>query len=86
MQAEQSILDRIQRRRLKWYIHLRINAIRWPKMIYQWTPNGEKRNGRSQQSQKRQVMNFMRIRNIDKDVAENSHLWRLGMDRQLLAV
>ena len=36
MQAEQSILDRIQRRQLKWYGHLlRMEDSRWPK-IYQW--------------------------------------------------
>ena len=32
MQAEQSILDRIQRRQLKWYRHLlRMEDTRWPK-------------------------------------------------------
>ena len=43
MQAEQSILDRIQRRQLKWYGYLlRMGDNRWPKKIYQWTgPGGE---------------------------------------------
>ena len=35
MQAEQSILDRIQRRQLKWYGHLlRMEDSHWPKKIY----------------------------------------------------
>ena len=51
MQAEQSILDRIQRRQLKWYGNLlRMQDSRWPKKIYQWTPHGRKRRRRSQQS------------------------------------
>ena len=36
MQAEQSSLDRIQRRQLKWYgHHRRMEDGRWPKKIYQ---------------------------------------------------
>ena len=35
MQPEQSILDRIQRRQLKWYGHLlRMENSHWPKKIY----------------------------------------------------
>ena len=49
MQAEQSILDRIQRRQLKWYGHLlRMKDSRWPKKIYQWIPHGRRRRGRPQ--------------------------------------
>ena len=49
MQAEQSILDRIQRRQLKWYGHLlRMEDSRWAK----WTPHGRRRRGRPQQSWK----------------------------------
>ena len=43
MQAEKSVLDRIQRRQLKWYGHLlRMDDSVGPKKIYQWTPQ-EKR-------------------------------------------
>ena len=39
MQAEQSILDRIQRRQLKWYGQLvRMKDSGCPKKIYLWTP------------------------------------------------
>ena len=83
MQAEQSILDRIQRRQLKCYGHLlRMEDSRWPKKIYQWTPHGRRRRGRPQQSWKNQVTCFMRSRNEEED----RYLWRLGMDRWLLAV
>ena len=47
MQAEQSILDRIQRRQIKWYGHLlRMDDIHWPKIIYHLTPYSRKRRGR----------------------------------------
>ena len=51
MQAEQSILGKIQRRQLKWYEHhLRLKDSRWPKRIYQWTPHARRRRGRPEQS------------------------------------
>ena len=44
MQAEQSILNRIQRRQLKWYGYvLRMNDSRWPKKIYKWKPPGRRK-------------------------------------------
>ena len=76
MQVEQTILDRIQRRQLKWYGHLRMTDGRWPKNIYQWTRHGRRRRGRSQQSWKNQVTDFMRSRNMEEDMADR-HFWRL---------
>ena len=71
MQAEQSILDRIQRRQLKWYGHLlRMEDSRWPKKIYQWTPHGRRRRGRPQQSSRNQVTDFMKSRNMEEDMAQ----------------
>ena len=71
MQAEQSILDRIQRRQLKWYGHLlRIEDSRWPKKIYKWTPHGRRRRGRTQQSWKNQVTDFMRSGKLEEYMAE----------------
>ena len=53
MQAEQSILDRIQRRQLKWFSRvLKMEDNRWTKKIYQWTPHG-RRSGRPQKSWKK---------------------------------
>ena len=67
MQAEQSILDRIQRRQLKWYGHLlRMEDSRWPKKIY----HGKRRRERPQQSWRNQVTGFMKSRNIEEDMAE----------------
>ena len=74
MQAEQSILDRSQRRQLKWYRHLiRMEDNRWPKKIYQWTPYDRRRRGRPQQSRRNQVTNFMKNRNMEENLAEGRH-------------
>ena len=87
MQAEQSILDRIQRRQLKWYGHLlRMEDSRWPKKIYQWTEHGRRRRGRPQLSWWNQVTDFMKSRDMEEDMAEDRYLWRLGVDGRLLAV
>ena len=69
--AEQSILNKIQRRQLKWYGHrLRMKDSPWPKMIYKWIPHGRSRRGRPQQSWKIQVTNFMRSRNLEADMSD----------------
>ena len=56
------------------------------KKIYQWTPHGRSRRGRPIQSWKNLITDFMRSRNIEKYMAEDIHLWRLGVDGGLLAV
>ena len=53
--------------------------------IYQWTPHGRRR-GRTQQSWKNQVTDFMRSRNVEEDMAEDRHLWRLEVGGRLSAV
>ena len=44
---------------------------RWPKKIYQWTRTvgGEEEDGK--QSWRSQMMDFMRSRNMEEDVAED---------------
>ena len=79
------ILDRIQRRQLKWYGHLlRMKDSHWPKKIYQWTPHGGRR--RPQQLWNKPVTDFMRSGNMEKPMAGDIHLWHLGKDRRVLAL
>ena len=83
MQAERLILDRIQRRQLKWYGRLlKMEYSSWTKKIYHWNPHGRRRRGRPQQSWRNHVTDFMKSRNM----AEIRHLWRLGVDGRLLAL
>ena len=87
MQAQQSILDRIPKEQLKWYGHLlRMEDSRWPKNIYQFSPHDRRRRGRPQKSWRYQMTDFMRSRNMEEDIAEDRHLWRLGVDGRFLAV
>ena len=53
---------------------------RWPNNIYQWPPHGRTRRGRPQQSWKSKATDFMRSRNMEEDMPEDRHLWRLGVD------
>ena len=39
------------------------------------------RRGRPEQSWKNKMTAFMRSRNVEEVMAENIHLWRLGIDR-----
>ena len=85
MQAEQSMLDRIQRRQLKWYGHLlrmedKIVVGRRRFTIGHSTVGGEEKD------RKKQVTDFMTCRNIEEYMAEDRHLWRLEMERWRLAV
>ena len=61
-------------------------SLEWPKKIYQWTPHCRRIRGGPQQSWKNQVTDFMRSRNMEQDMTEDRHLWRLGLDGWLLAV
>jgi len=58
---------------------------RWPKKIYQWTPHG-RRTGRPQKSRRNQVTDYMKSRHMEEGMAEDRHLWRLGVNERLLAV
>ena len=42
--------------------------------------------GRPQLSWRNLVTDFMKSRNMEEDMAEDGHLWRLGVDGRLLAV
>ena len=69
---------------MKWYGHLlRMKDSHWLKNIYQWTTYYRRRRGRPQQSWSD---GFHENRNIEEDMAQDRHLWHLGMDKQLLAV
>ena len=68
MQAEQSVLGRIQRSQLKWYGYLLRMENSRPKKIYQWTSHSRRRRRRRQrQSWKKRVTDFTRSRNMEED-------------------
>jgi hypothetical protein len=47
MDLDKMIIDRVEERQLVWYGHLqRMSEERWPKKIWEWTPQGRRRSGR----------------------------------------
>ena len=47
MDAEETVLERIERKGLQWFGHLmRMDEGRWPKQIYEWKPPGRRRRGK----------------------------------------
>ena len=88
MQAEQSILDRIQRRQLKRYGPL---LLEWKIFVDQtrYTSGHRTVGGEEEDCNyhgRNQVTDLMRSRNLEEDMAEDRHLWRLGVYERLLAV
>ena len=70
MQAEQSILDKIQGRQHKWKI-----------VVGQWIPHGRRRRGRPEQSWKNQNDGFQENQKHGRRYGKCGHLWCLGMNR-----
>jgi hypothetical protein len=47
MQAEETVLDRIEARNLIWFGHvMRTPEERWPAIIHSWIPSGRRKRGR----------------------------------------
>jgi hypothetical protein len=46
MDLDKTIIDRVEEKQLIWYGHLqRMSEERWPKKIWEWTPQGRRRRG-----------------------------------------
>jgi hypothetical protein len=51
MQAEETVLDRIEARKLRWFGHvMRIPEERWPAIFHSWIPWGRRKRGRPRRS------------------------------------
>jgi hypothetical protein len=45
MDLDKTIIDRVEEKQLVWYGHLqRMSEERWPKKIWEWTPQGRRRD------------------------------------------
>ena len=56
-----------------------INFRQNSKAIDQWTTHGRRRRGRPQQAWKNQVTDFIRSRNLEEDMTDDRHRFRLGV-------
>ena len=51
MSAEETVIERIEKKSLKWFGHLlRMEETRWAMRIFQWTPPGKQKRGRPHRS------------------------------------
>jgi hypothetical protein len=51
MQAEETVLDRIEARKLRWFGHvMRMPEERWPAIIHSWIPPERRKRGRPRRS------------------------------------
>lgn len=84
MGAEENVIDRIEKRKLKWFGHLmRMQQQRWPKRLFQWTPAGRGIRGRPRRSWYQQIKEIMDTRGIQEEDALDRERWRLGTGRRL---
>ena len=84
MGAEESVIDRIEKRKLKWFGHLmRMQQQRWPKRLFQWIPAGRGIRGRPRRSWYQQIKEIMDTRGIQEEDALERERWRLGTGRRL---
>ncbi|KAJ4444491.1 hypothetical protein ANN_06283 [Periplaneta americana] len=83
MDAEETVLNRIENKSLKWFGHLmRMGEDRWPKQIYQWKPPGRRRKGRLKRTWDNEVMEVMHKRGLRTEDAQDRRLWRIGTGRR----
>jgi hypothetical protein len=51
MQTEETVLDRMEARKLRWFGHVtRMPEERWPTIIHSWIPPGRRKRGRRRRS------------------------------------
>jgi hypothetical protein len=63
MQAEETVLDRIETRKLRWFWHfMRMPEERCPAIIHSWIPPGRRNRGRPRRSWRDGVTEAMEIR------------------------
>lgn len=80
MHAEDTIINRVERRGLKWFGHLlRMDEQRWPRKIFQWRPPGRGKRGRPRLSWYENMRKAMEHHNLAEEDAQDRNRWRLGV-------
>ena len=87
VKGKPDIIDIIEKKRLKWYGHVkRTPEERIPKLIMEGIPQERRKRGRPRKSWMEGVQAAMKTRNLEPDQWGNREEWRLvsGRRRQLL--
>lgn len=80
MGANETVVDRVEKRSLKWFGHLlRMPDDRIPKKIFKWQPPGKRKRGRPRRSWNEGVRQAMASRNLEENQAWNREAWRAGI-------
>ncbi|KAJ4444571.1 hypothetical protein ANN_06366 [Periplaneta americana] len=75
MDAEETVLNRIENKSLKWFDHvMRMGEDRWPKQIYQWKPPRRRGRGRPKKTWDSEVMEVMHKRALRTEDAQDKAL------------
>jgi hypothetical protein len=81
MDLDKTITDRVQEKQLVWYGHLqRMSEERWPKKIWEWTPQGRRRRGRPRKNWSNNVKEAMAARDLDEQDIQDRSRWRRGCE------
>jgi hypothetical protein len=83
MDLDKTIIDRVEERQLLWYGHLqRMSEERWPKKIWEWTPQGRMRRGRPGRTWFSYVKESMVARDLDEQDIQDGSSWRRGCEKR----
>jgi hypothetical protein len=87
MQAEETVLDRTEARKLRWFGHLmRMPEDRWPAIIHSCIPPERRKRGRPRRSWWNGIKEAMKKRGMTEDDAQDRIPWRRRLGRQRTAI
>jgi hypothetical protein len=83
MDLDKTIIDRVEEKQLVWYGHLqRMSEERWSKKIWEWTPHGRRRRGRSRRTWSSNIKEAMAARDLDEQDIQDRSRWRRGCENR----
>lgn len=83
MEVEKTIIDTIETKHLLWYGRLeRMEETRWPKKVWQWTPQGRRRRGRPVKTWSEGVQDAMTARGLQEGDWADRARWKSGSEKR----
>ena len=83
MDAPDTILDEINRKKLTWYGHVeRMDPTRLTKIMINWKPEGKKKRGRPQRTWKDEIYTAMGERGLRMGEWNNRRQWNMEVGRR----
>ncbi|PSN53291.1 hypothetical protein C0J52_04666 [Blattella germanica] len=85
MEAEETVVDRIEKGSLQWYGHVqRMSEERWPKCTLNWMVPGRRKRGRARRTWYEGIHAAMMKRGMEEGQWEDRNLWKAGTKGGLL--